>query len=229
MGAEIAVAKAVVTVASDKRGRMVIATIICAVIMLFMLPLIVYMGVMSNMSEIEIDTAQVQQTIVQNMSAEEKQKLQYLEDVMNGISKECSNRKITGITVKKAQAVYACAFYDIEKTDSDFITKFVDCFETAKDDTELLSLLNSTFGTNISADDFNNLMSVIKNTVIDIELSGTDKNNLDLVKWAVYAYENKWGYVWGSHGQVLTESELNRLKSVFGSHVTEKEDYIRSH
>lgn len=26
------------------------------------------------------------------------------------------------------------------------------------------------------------------------------------------AYDNKWGYVWGSHGDVLTSSELKRLK-----------------
>lgn len=87
----------------------------------------------------------------------------------------------------------------------------------------------SAFGVQINADEFNNLMSVIKNTVIDIDLSNTDKNNLDLVKWAEFAYENKWGYVWGSHGQVLTEKELNRLKGVFGTHVTDKEVYIRSH
>ena len=34
-------------------------------------------------------------------------------------------------------------------------------------------------------------MSVISNTVIDIDLSNTDKNNLDLVKWAQMAYDNK--------------------------------------
>lgn len=229
MSTEVAAAKVAITVASDKRGRIAIATILCSIIMLFFLQLIVYMGVMSNLGEVEIDTIQAQQMIVQNMSAEEKAKLQHLENVMVGISKEFQKRKLNSYTIKKAQALYVCAFYDIEKTDSDFITKYADCFEKAKDDTELLSLLGNTFGTNISADEFNNFMSVIKNTVIDIDLTDTDKNNLDLVKWAEFTYENKWGYVWGSHGQVLTEKELNRLKNVFGSHVTDKEAYIRSH
>ena len=53
MSAEVAAVKAVAAVASDKRGRTAIATIICSVIMLFLMPLIVYMGVISNMSEIE--------------------------------------------------------------------------------------------------------------------------------------------------------------------------------
>lgn len=223
------VAKITSAVASDKNARKVIGVIIGSVIGLLLIPLIAYMGIIGNMDSIEIDTNQVQQSIVQNMSAEEKAKLQHIEDVMTGISKECSKRKLKSIVGKKAQAVYACAFYDVEKSDNDFISKLVDCFEQAKDDNELLNMLNSAFGTNISAEDFSHLMSVISNTVIDIDLSNTDKNNLDLVKWAQMAYDNKWGYVWGSHGDVLTSSELKRLKKVFGANVTDKEDYIKSH
>lgn len=223
------VAKITSAVASDKNARKVIGIIIGSVIGLLLIPLITYMGIIGNMDSIEIDTNQVQQSIVQNMSAEEKAKLQHIEDVMTGISKECSKRKLKNIVSKKAQAVYACAFYDIEKSDNDFISKLVDCFEQAKDDNELLNMINSAFGTNISAEDFSHLMSVISNTVIDIDLSNTDKNNLDLVKWAQMAYDNKWGYVWGSHGNVLTANELKRLEKSFGSHVTDKEEYIKSH
>lgn len=223
------VAKITSAVASDKNARKVIGVIIGSVIGLLLIPLIAYMGIIGNMDSIEIDTNQVQQSIVQNMSAEEKAKLQHIEDVMTGISKECSKRKLKSIVGKKAQAVYACAFYDVEKSDNDFISKLVDCFEQAKDDNELLNMLNSAFGTNISAEDFSHLMSVISNTVIDIDLSNTDKNNLDLVKWAQMAYDNKWGYVWGSHGNVLTANELKRLEKTFDSHVTDKEEYIKSH
>ena len=223
------VAKITSAVASDKNARKVIGVIIGSVIGLLLIPLIAYMGIIGNMDSIEIDTNQVQQSIVQNMSAEEKAKLQHIEDVMTGISKECSKRKLKSIVGKKAQAVYVCAFYDVEKSDNDFISKLVDCFEQAKDDNELLNMLNSAFGTNISAEDFSHLMSVISNTVIDIDLSNTDKNNLDLVKWAQMAYDNKWGYVWGSHGNVLTANELKRLEKTFGSHVTDKEEYIKSH
>lgn len=223
------VAKITSAVASDKNARKVIGVIIGSVIGLLLIPLIAYMGIIGNMDSIEIDTNQVQQSIVQNMSAEEKAKLQHIEDVMTGISKECTKRKLKSIVGKKAQAVYACAFYDVEKSDNDFISKLVDCFEQAKDDNELLNMLNSAFDTNISAEDFSHLMSIISNTVIDIDLSNTDKNNLDLVKWAQMAYDNKWGYVWGSHGNVLTANELKKLEKTFGSHVTDKEEYIKSH
>ena len=167
--------------------------------------------------------------IVQNMTAEEKAKLQHLKNVMVGISKEFQKRKLNNYTIKKAQALYACALYDVEKTDSDFITKYADCFEQSENDDDLRNAIFSVFGIAIDNGEFNNLMSVIKNTFIDIDLSNTDKNNLDLVKWAQMAYDNKWGYVWGSHGNVLTSSEFKRLKKVFGANVTDKEDYIKSH
>ena len=227
MSAELAAAKAAVAVASDKRGRIAIATILCAIIMLFFLPLIVYMGVTSSMNEIRIDADQAQYSIVHNMSAEEKEKLKYLESVMLGISNEFHKRDLSNYSIKKAQALYACALYDIEKSDYDFISKYADCFEQAETDEDLRNAILSAFGVAIKKNDFNNLMSIIKNTVIDVEFDDTDKNNLDLVRWAEFAYENQWGYVWGSHGQVLTEKELNRLKSVFGSYVTDKEKYIR--
>ena len=63
MSAEVAAVKALATVASDKRGRIAIATILCSIIMLFFLPLIMYMGVMSNLGEMEIDTAQTQRML----------------------------------------------------------------------------------------------------------------------------------------------------------------------
>ncbi len=71
MSAELVATKAAVAVASDKRGRVAIATILCSAIMLLFLPLIVYMGVMSNLGEVGIDTVQAQQMIVQNMSLED--------------------------------------------------------------------------------------------------------------------------------------------------------------
>lgn len=54
------------------------------------------------------------------------------------------------------------------------------------------------------------------------------KNNLDLVQWAVQAHENGWGYVYGTYGNVLTESLLQDRASVFGGQVTSYMDFICS-
>ena len=44
----------------------------------------------------------------------------------------------------------------------------------------------------------------------DINISGFTsphtKNNLDLAAYAIQAWENNWGYVWGTYGNVLTQS-----------------------
>lgn len=95
------VAKITSAIANDKNARKVIGTIIGSVIGLLLIPLIAYMGIIGNMDSIEIDTNQVQHSIVQNMSAEEKAKLQHIEDVMTGISKECSKRKLKSIVGKR--------------------------------------------------------------------------------------------------------------------------------
>ena len=54
------------------------------------------------------------------------------------------------------------------------------------------------------------------------------KNNLGLVQWAIQAHENGWGYVYGTYGNVLTESLLQDRAAVFGSEVTSYMDFIRS-
>lgn len=227
-GTAVAV-KAAATVASDKRGRTAIASIIVGLLMAILLPLIVVASVLYGAKDVEIDTAQMQQVIEANMSAETKDKLQYVDDMMNAISAEFATRNLDALTIKKAQALYACVFYDIAKTDNDFITKYADCYEQATDDDNLRSRLKSTFGVNIDKTDFDHLMSTIKVNNINIEDIPDEKNNLGLVQWAQFAYENGWGYVWGSHGAVLTEAKLQEYISIFGSHVSEKQDYIRSH
>ncbi len=157
ISAEVIAAKTAIAVASDKRGRIAIATILYAIIMLFFLPLIVYMGVTSSMNEIKIDADQAQYSIVHNMSAEEKEKLKYLESVMLGISNEFHKRELNNYTIKKAQALYACALYNAEKSDYDFISKYADCFEQSKTDDDLRNAILSAFGVVIKQDDFNHL------------------------------------------------------------------------
>lgn len=55
----------------------------------------------------------------------------------------------------------------------------------------------------------------------------TVKNNLDLVKWAENACKSGWGYVYGTYGNVLTESLLQDRASVFGAEITDYMDFIR--
>lgn len=64
----------------------------------------------------------------------------------------------------------------------------------------------------------------------EIDTSGfTDpgtKNNLDLAAYAIQAWENGWGYVWGTFGHVLTEGVLEYKIEQYPE-IKDAEDFIR--
>lgn len=65
----------------------------------------------------------------------------------------------------------------------------------------------------------------------EIDTSGfvdpTTKNNLDLAAYAVQAWENNWGYVWGTYGDVLTESLFEYKCTQYPDGVSNYADFIR--
>lgn len=65
----------------------------------------------------------------------------------------------------------------------------------------------------------------------EIDTSGfTDpdtKNNLDLAAYAVQAWENNWGYVWGTFGNVLTPSLFEYKLSQYPDAIGKYADFIQ--
>lgn len=55
------------------------------------------------------------------------------------------------------------------------------------------------------------------------------KNNKDLACYAIQAWENNWGYVWGTYGNVLTESLLAYKISQYPDGVGQYAGFIRAH
>lgn len=54
------------------------------------------------------------------------------------------------------------------------------------------------------------------------------KNNLDLAAYAVQAWENNWGYVWGTYGNVLTESLFAYKLKQYPDGVGKYKDFIQA-
>ncbi len=52
------------------------------------------------------------------------------------------------------------------------------------------------------------------------------KNNLDLVKFAQYALNDKWGYVYGTYGQILDQPLLDSREQAYPDEVTPYLDFI---
>ena len=230
MSATVAAAlkKIAVAILTDKKLRKAVLGIALGIIIIVIMPVVAVIALFNG--DINIDTVRLQQIVVEEMSDEEKAKLQAVEDTMKAIETTMTEKGFTAERTKEAQVLYTLALYDHSKADG-FVDKLVGCFAEDQTDEQLIAAVNSAFGTELKTEDFTKVMTAIRAKAINI--SGfTDpdtKNAHDLVEWAKQAYAKKWGYVWGTYGEVLTESMLNGKVSQYPDKVGGKEEYIRTH
>lgn len=59
-------------------------------------------------------------------------------------------------------------------------------------------------------------------------VNAEEKNNQDLVTYAIHAWESGWGYVWGTFGDVLTESLFTSKLNQYPDNVGRYADFIRA-
>ena len=230
MSATVAAAlkKIAVAILTDKKLRKAVLGIILGIIIIVIMPVVAVIALFNG--DINIDTDRLQQIVVEEMSDEEKAKLQAVEDTMKAIETAMNEKGFTAERTKEAQVLYTLALYDHSKADG-FVERLVGCFAEDQTDEQLITAVNTAFGTTLNAEDFTKVMTAIRAKAINT--SGfTDpdtKNAHDLVEWAKQAYAKKWGYVWGTYGEVLTESMLNGKVSQYPDEVGGKEEYIRTH
>ena len=218
--------KVIVYILTDEKALKVVLGIILGIIIILLLPLAVIIGVLNG--DVEIDADRMQEMIVQNLSAEEQAMLQGIEDTMYGIEDGMTNAGYSGTRVTEAQVLYVLALSSHSSEDG-FVDKLVGCFTQEQTDEQLISAVNSAFGTSITTQDFSNVMSNIRNAYIDTA-NYTDpntKNSTDLVLWAEYAADKGWGYVYGTYGTVLSESMLTAKMEQYPDEVATKEQFIR--
>lgn len=218
--------KVIVYILTDEKALKVVLGIILGIIIILLLPLAVIIGVLNG--DVEIDADRMQEMIVQNLSAEEQAMLQGIEDTMYGIEDGMTNAGYSGTRVTEARVLYVLALSSHSSEDG-FVDKLVGCFTQEQTDEQLISAVNSAFGTSITTQDFSNVMSNIRNAYIDTSdyTDPNTKNNLDLVKWAEYAADKGWGYVYGTYGTVLSESMLTAKMEQYPDEVATKEQFIR--
>ncbi len=222
----VVVKKAVVVVATDKKLRKIVLGIILGALIIIMLPIAVVMGLANQ--EIEIDVDRAQELIVENMSYEDREMLQSVEDTMNAIDDAMTDAGHSPSRVTEAQVLYILALSEQSTTDN-FVERLVNCFALDQSDENLISRVNSTFGTNIVAQDFSNVMLGIRGTYIDTTdyVDPSRKNNIDLAKWAENAADKQWGYVFGTYGTVLSEEMLSTKMNQYPGDVAVYEEFIR--
>lgn len=181
--------------------------IVLSVVVGLLMPIVVVVYFFSG--NIELDTSGIEETVISNLTTEEQAKLQFVEYTMNSINSTMTYAGHSDNQIKEAQILYVLGLSDYAKQDG-FVSKLTACFSDNQTDEQLISRVNSTFGTNLSVNDFSNVMNGIRSVYIDTSgyVDATIKNNLDLVTWANNAANNHWGYVYGTYGTVLDKTML---------------------
>ncbi len=230
MGASIAAAlkKIVVALLTDKKARKVVLGLILGVIVIIVLPFAAIIAIFS--SGFNFDSGRLQAIVVEDLSAQEQELLQGIEDLMNEIEAAMLEAGFDIQRAKEAQVLYVLALSSFYEEDG-FIQKLVSCFAVGQTDEQLVSAVNAAFGTEISATEFTNVMNMIRAAFIPTDgyMAPDTKNNIDLVMWAKHALAKGWGYVWGTYGQVLTKSELDAKIEQDPEHVGAYAEFIESH
>ena len=157
MSATIAAAlkKIAVSLLTDKRALKVVGGIILGIIIIVIIPIAAFIGIFSG--DFKIDTDLLRDEIMENMSDDLVDKLERLEDTMTDIEDAMTDAGFEE-RILEAQALYMVALSD-KAADEDFVEHLVGCFADDQSNEELIEAVNDTFGTNISVENFERVMS----------------------------------------------------------------------
>lgn len=84
--------------------------IVLGIIIIVVMPVVAVIALFNG--DINIDTDRLQQIVVEEMSDEEKAKLQAVEDTMKAIETAMNEKGFTAERIKEAQVLYTLALYD---------------------------------------------------------------------------------------------------------------------
>ena len=110
MSATVAALKKIaVAILSNPKVIKTIGGIVLGIIIIIVMPIVVVVSIFSG--DINIDTDRLQQMVVENMSSEEQENLQTIEDIMYTIEDEMIAAGFAS-RVKEAQVLYVMALSD---------------------------------------------------------------------------------------------------------------------
>jgi len=212
--------KLAVMLATDKRTWKVVGVIVGMLLFIALMPAIVLLSMGNSLSSETAKTSDFGTMYVQNLTPEQQQKFSQIESDGKAIADELTALNLKKETVK-AQVIYMTYFDDVKK-DENFFRNYCACFKNASDDSNLINMLNSKYGTNINYEEYMRTISVIENISIDKNLfvNLAVKNNIDLANWAQNAFETQWGYVPYADGNVLTKQFYEALKEKYADKIS---------
>ena len=147
----VAAKKILFDLLTDKRTWVAIGSVITGIVLLFVFPAMVLLGMSSaatNSGASVIVSADDSQTVALNAALTE------IQDRLTA----------SGLTdqVQKAQAIFSYFLYDAASNDPDFMDRYIVCFAVGQTDTQLLDTINNAFGVTISVSDLNSILSGVQ-------------------------------------------------------------------
>lgn len=227
MSATIAAAlkKIALAIVTEPETLKKVLCIVLSIVVGLLMPIVAVVYFFSG--NIELDTSGIEESVISKLTAEEQVKLQFVEDTINNIDSAMTDAGHSDNQIKEAQILYVLGLSDYAKQDG-FASKLTACFLSNQTDEQLILKVNSTFGTELSVNDFSNVMNEIRSVYIDTSgyVDTTTKNNIDLVTWANNAADNHWGYVYGTYGTILDKTMLELKAQQYPNMVGNNIDFI---
>lgn len=211
---------------SKRKGLKTAGGIFLGILILIFMPIFALLAIFET--GLSVDTNRLQHIVLENISQEQKEKYQHVQNTMTDIATKMQEAGFAGTRVTEAQILFSLALYD-KSYEPDFISTLVGCFSEGQTDSQLVSAVNSTFGVSINTMDFTNMMGSVRAVYIDISdyTDPTTKNNLDIVQWAIQAEKRGWGYVWGTFGDIFDEDMYNYKMEQYPDEVGGYADFIK--
>ena len=221
------VKKVAVTVATDKKARKAFFGIIAVAILIILIPIGVVLELFSG--NIDFQTDRLYQMVSESMTQQQRADLQHIADTVGAITTAMTSAGYSASRTAEAHVLYTMALSN-HSHESGFVDRLVGCFAPEQTDAQLVAEVNRVFNTAISREQFENIMGRVRATQIDTSgyTDPATKNNLDLVQWAKAAERNRWGYVWGTFGQVLDNNLYNAKLQQYPEEVGRYADFIQS-
>ena len=161
MSATVAAAlkRVAVAVFTDKKSRKTVIGLILGIIVVIAMPIAVFISAL-NMSA-DMDPEDLNRFVSEELTDVEKAELQTVEDTMKAIETAMTERGFTAEKTKEAQALYIFFLYEQSRVES-FAEKLSACFAENQTDEQLIAAVNSAFGTELKAEDYGKILTLIK-------------------------------------------------------------------
>lgn len=182
-----ALKKIAVSLLTDKKVLKVVGGIVLGIIIIIVMPIVAIVSIFNG--TIEFDTAELQQMVEQNLSAEELAKLQGVEDTMYAIEDAMTAAGYDWQKVREAQVLYTTALYEFS-FEPDFVSKLVGCFAPDQTDEQLIAAVNAAFGTDIDAAEFTQLIVGVNQEIVSVAQSQLG-NEGGQPYWSWYGFESR--------------------------------------